>query len=78
MISKYIDVFLLSSECYCGNTLKYKQLPATSCDWVASGSNDIGGGVWALSVYAASTNVRNIDKPSKICFQSLNKLFFSE
>ncbi len=54
MIYQFITLNkIIRTECWCGNTLKYPQLPSTSCNMVASGSNDIGGGPWALSVYPA-------------------------
>ena len=45
---------LYSEECHCGNTLKYAALPSILCYVKATGnSNDLAGGGWALSVYAA-------------------------
>ena len=55
MIYQFITLNkIIRTECWCGNTLKYPQLPSTSCNMVASGSNDIGGGDFALSVYPAN------------------------
>ena len=77
MIYQFITLNKIKrKECYCGNTLKYPKLPSTSCNYTATGSNDIGGGVSALSVYAVSKTVRNMYYPSKILFQSRNKPYF--
>ncbi len=60
MFSKTL-FFVMSTrvECWCGNSLKYPLISAFWCNSVASGSNDIAGGPWALSVYSASISFSN-------------------
>ncbi|TCD60273.1 G- protein-coupled receptor [Steccherinum ochraceum] len=54
----------VGSECYCGNDFEngegYK-IDDSVCNQRASGSSDIGGGKWALSVYQASMISKPVD-----------------
>ena len=45
-------MLIIREECFCGNTLKLPKIASSSCSYFATGSNDIAGGPWALSVYA--------------------------